>query len=247
MILKMHRRPQWPLQNGVTGLQPWAETLLAFACEEAFRFDSSLVTTGHFLCGLFKSQFQTHVARDGQIAQLRTARRAVESLDTHEKGPDGETSVNAGLKTPTLCSFEMVGLLVRLRADRQSDERHPQVIYETALRTIEACPNSDAARILQVTGLPGMVPSDTGFWEFVAQQGLPRLRFFRRPTRPESLDRKFIGSWLQADWENVKAQIQPGDEIWPFEINVRRYLGLRRGYILLRQGRPVRGIVTEAS
>jgi len=56
------------------------------------------------------------------------------------------------------------------------------------------------------------------------------------------LDRRFIGSRLEAEWERLKAQMQPGDEIWPFEINVRSYLGLRRGYVLLRGGRPVGGM-----
>ncbi len=36
-----------------------------------------------------------------------------------------------------------------------------------------------------------------------------------------------------------KAQMQPGDQLWPFKFDIRPYLGRRRGYILLRQGLPV--------
>jgi hypothetical protein len=92
-----------------------------------------------------------------------------------------------------------------------------------------------------------MSPEELEFWNLVVRKGLPRFRFFRRSTSPGLLDCTFLGGRLQADWENLKAQMLPGDRIWPFEFNVRAYLGLRRGYIVLRRGRPVGGIVTEVS
>lgn len=88
---------------------------------------------------------------------------------------------------------------------------------------------------------------ETEFWEDAARRGLPALRFLRRPLRPEQLDGMLIGSHLEGEWLRLKDKIQPGDQLWPFELNVRRYLGLRRGYLLLRRGRPVGGVVTVVS
>jgi hypothetical protein len=92
-----------------------------------------------------------------------------------------------------------------------------------------------------------MSPEAAEFWNLVVREGLPRFRYFRRPTLLEILDGQFLGGRLHADWESLKAKILPGDQIWPFEFHVRAYLGLRRGYIVLRRGRPVGGIVTEVS
>lgn len=92
-----------------------------------------------------------------------------------------------------------------------------------------------------------MSPEETEFWNLVVQRGLPRFRFVRRSTPPAILDGRFLGGHLHSDWENLKAQMLPGDEIWPFEFHARAFLGLRRGYVVVRGGRPVGGIVTELS
>ena len=96
-------------------------------------------------------------------------------------------------------------------------------------------------------GFPNLMPEEAAFWKLVVQKGLPRMKFLRRSTPPEVLDHRFSGTRLQVEWEKLKAQMQPGDKIWPFDFNLRPYLGLRRGYILLRRGQPVHGIVTEVS
>jgi hypothetical protein len=85
------------------------------------------------------------------------------------------------------------------------------------------------------------------FWLEVVQEGLPRFRFLRRPFSCEKIDRELFGGRLEKDWERLKEQMQPGDEIWPFELNVRSYLGLRRGYAVVRGKKPVGGIVIEVS
>jgi hypothetical protein len=85
------------------------------------------------------------------------------------------------------------------------------------------------------------------FWEQAVLKGLPWFRFLRRPILPEQLDREFIGTRLEADWLDLKTQMQPGDKLWPFEFHVRKFLGMRTGYVRLRQGRPVGGIVTVVS
>ena len=72
--------------------------------------------------------------------------------------------------------------------------------------------------------------------------------------RPELVDRKLIGTRMEPEWAKLKSQMQSGDQLWPFKIDVqanlgqqcgRILLGQRRGFILLRVGRPVGGITTE--
>lgn len=85
------------------------------------------------------------------------------------------------------------------------------------------------------------------FWKQAVRNGLPWFRFLRRPVAPEQLDREFRGTRLEEDWLHLKMQMQLGDELWPFQFNVRKFLGMRKGYVLLRQCRPVGGIVTIVS
>lgn len=75
-------------------------------------------------------------------------------------------------------------------------------------------------------------------WQRVARKGLPRFRFFRSLLSIEKLDEELPGSRLQGEWEHLKEQMQPGDKVWPFSLNVRPYLGLRRGYVVLRGRQP---------
>ena len=88
---------------------------------------------------------------------------------------------------------------------------------------------------------------ETEFWEQAVRDGLPWFRFLRRPIPPAQLDQEFLGTKLEADWLQLKAQIQHGDELWPFEFTVRKFLGIRKGYVLLRHCKPVSGIVTIVS
>jgi hypothetical protein len=87
---------------------------------------------------------------------------------------------------------------------------------------------------------------EAAFWE-QARRGLPWFRFFRRSIAPEQLDAEFLGSFVEAEWLSVRCQMRPGDQIWPFEFHVRAFLGMRSGYLVLRQGRPIAGIVTVVS
>ena len=88
---------------------------------------------------------------------------------------------------------------------------------------------------------------DGALWDQAARKGLPWFRSLRRPLSAKHLDQEFSGSRLEGDWLRLKKQIQPGDQLWPFEFSVRGYLGLRKGYVLLRRGRPVDGLVTVVS
>ena len=85
------------------------------------------------------------------------------------------------------------------------------------------------------------------FWELAARKGLPWFRFLRRSISTEQLDRELLGSRLEDEWLKLRSRMQPGDQLWPFEFHVRRFLGMRRGYLLLRRGRPIGGVVTAVS
>lgn len=79
------------------------------------------------------------------------------------------------------------------------------------------------------------------------RNGLLRFRFLRRPLSPEQVDRELLGGRLESEWLKLRSQMQPGDQLWPFELHIRGYLGMRRGYLLLRRDRPVGGVVTIVS
>ncbi len=88
--------------------------------------------------------------------------------------------------------------------------------------------------------------SDDDFWKLAARKGLPWFRFLRRPVPVRQLDDEFPGR-LQTEWQTLKGKMQDGDKIWPFCFHVRSYLGMRSGYIILRRGKPIGGLVTIVS
>lgn len=51
---------------------------------------------------------------------------------------------------------------------------------------------------------------------------------------------------LNGDWEALKAEMKPGDEIWTFASPAATWQDLagRAGIVLVRSGRPIRAIVT---
>jgi hypothetical protein len=87
---------------------------------------------------------------------------------------------------------------------------------------------------------------ESEFW-MRAMKGLPWFRWFRQSVSAEELDAKFQNGRLKDEWEALRTKMKQGDRIWPFEIHVRRYLGMRRGFIVVRRGKPVGGIVTISS
>lgn len=85
------------------------------------------------------------------------------------------------------------------------------------------------------------------FWIQVASNGVPWFRRFRRSVPIEQLDREMSGSRLESEWMRLKSSLEPHDKIWPFQFNVRKHLGMRRGYIVLRNGKPIGGLAIEVS
>lgn len=49
-----------------------------------------------------------------------------------------------------------------------------------------------------------------------------------------------------SDWQELRVSIRAGDRICPFEIN-RNTMAMRRGFVVLRRGNPIGGVVTISS
>ena len=92
-----------------------------------------------------------------------------------------------------------------------------------------------------------MTVTEADFWEQAARKGLPWFRWLRRSVPIAELDDTFQDGRLREEWKQLKEQIQPGDQVWPFAFHMRSYLGLRKGYLVLRRSKPIGGIVTEVS
>lgn len=55
-----------------------------------------------------------------------------------------------------------------------------------------------------------------------------------------------MGAGELGEWATLKAEIAPGDEIWRFRYpRSKRYWGGASGYVVLRNGSFVGGVVTE--
>jgi len=135
-------------------------------------------------------------------------------------------------------------------AEHEHSVRKPELqeaCRQSDVRFIEAFPESDEARSLRETGLPTLARAEAAFWAIVARKGLARLRWLRRPASAHALDARFATTELAGEWEQLKSQMQSGDQLWPFKFDVQPHLGRRRGYVLLRQGRAVGGIVTNST
>jgi hypothetical protein len=81
------------------------------------------------------------------------------------------------------------------------------------------------------------VPED--FWR-VASRHTP---FFSSSLSVKELDQIFLNSNA---WQELRAAIQPGDKILPFAVNVDS-LAMRLGYVVVRAGEPVGGVICVAS
>lgn len=88
---------------------------------------------------------------------------------------------------------------------------------------------------------------ETAFWKWVVRNGLPRFRWLRRPFRPEQLDDRFRGTRLETHWLQLKERLLPGDKIWQFTLASNHRWGFRQGFVVLRNGEAIGGVVTLSS
>jgi hypothetical protein len=92
-----------------------------------------------------------------------------------------------------------------------------------------------------------LVDEETEFWQFVARKGLPRFRWLRRPLRPEQLDDRFRQTQLEGQWLQLRETLLPDDEIWPFSLASINRWGFRKGFVVLRSGEAIGGIICLVS
>ena len=89
-----------------------------------------------------------------------------------------------------------------------------------------------------------MTNEEAKFWNLVAKRGLPQWRWLRKPKTIEEIEGELAG-WNE--WKVLKSRLREGDQIWPFHFQVRSYLGDREGYVVLRDGKPIGGVVVSVS
>lgn len=77
------------------------------------------------------------------------------------------------------------------------------------------------------------------FWS-LASHHIPS---FGSPVSVAELDRQLGKS---KEWLVLRSQIQPHDKLFPFAINVDT-LAMRLGYVVLRNGKPIGGVVLVSS
>lgn len=80
--------------------------------------------------------------------------------------------------------------------------------------------------------------------EHAALASVPLVyRLFRVSLSLAATDRKLRG---RAEWEALKSGLKAGDRLWPFEFN-RNTSAMRKGLVLMRQGKLHSVLVTELS
>lgn len=90
------------------------------------------------------------------------------------------------------------------------------------------------------------VPSNVDpnvFWR-LAVKGVPfTFRFLGRNLTIEALEPELSNN---NQWHQAKQLYRTGDRIWPFVVNPDT-LGMRLGYIVVRNGTPITGVITQIS
>lgn len=81
--------------------------------------------------------------------------------------------------------------------------------------------------------------NERAFWS-VSGKHIPR---FSSALTLSEVDEALRG---RSEWTVLKAQIQAGDKVFPFAINVDT-LAMRLGYVVLRQDKPLGGVVAAMS
>jgi hypothetical protein len=81
------------------------------------------------------------------------------------------------------------------------------------------------------------------FWQAAARSIPFWRRFLGRSATVEQVEAE---AGRSPDWQRLRQELRPGDRIWAFEFN-RRTLAYRRGFVVLRQGKPVGGVVALLS
>ncbi len=90
------------------------------------------------------------------------------------------------------------------------------------------------------------VPSNVDpevFWRLAVHCVPFKFRFFGRTLTIEELEPELANN---RQWYEAKQLYRSGDRIWPFVVNFDT-LGMRLGYIVVRNRKPIAGVITQIS
>jgi hypothetical protein len=85
--------------------------------------------------------------------------------------------------------------------------------------------------------------SEAMLWSQAARHAPLLYRLFRRSVAVADLDARLNDF---REWQQLKTQLLPDDLIWPFTFN-QGTLAMRQGFVVIRSGKPVAGLVTIVS
>ena len=93
------------------------------------------------------------------------------------------------------------------------------------------------------------VGQEEQLWREAMRHAPLSYRWFGRSLTVVEIDEDRAIDGLPRDWpawRTVKEQLQPGDKIWPFVVNPWT-MAMRAGYVVVRRGKPITGVVTVVS
>jgi hypothetical protein len=85
--------------------------------------------------------------------------------------------------------------------------------------------------------------TEESLWRAAMRHAPLSYRWFGRSLTIMELDLQMRDA---PQWLAAKKSIQAGDRIWPFVFNSNT-LAMRKGYVIVRKGKPITGIVTVVS
>ena len=85
--------------------------------------------------------------------------------------------------------------------------------------------------------------TEAGLWREAARHVPFKFRWLGRSLDIATVDTQVAG---MADWQDLRACLEPRDRICPFTIN-RNTLAMRQGFVVIRNGMAIGGVVTLGS
>ena len=85
--------------------------------------------------------------------------------------------------------------------------------------------------------------NEEGFWKAAGRHVPFSYRWLGKSLSVEDVEASVSDS---CDWQELKKRIRPGDRISPFVIN-ENTTAMRRGFVVIRDGQPIGGIVVLVS
>ena len=83
-------------------------------------------------------------------------------------------------------------------------------------------------------------------WRIAAQNVPLRYRLWRQSLSIEQVEQMEPDVVHNAEWAKLKQNLCEEDKIWPFEFN-RNTLAYRKGFVIIRKGKPISGLISLSS